>query len=173
MSSRAQAEQHIEVHKFYGGAMALAAFLALFLQAFLNKYGSWAAMLELPLLITIYFSVSRRSPAIGLLLGAMVGILQDAVSHMPIGFYGIAKTLVGYVASSFGARIDTEHPLSRFGLVVAFFFFHQAVLTILNRLILGRPGSYFSWRLLIASIVNAGVAMFLFPALDRLRKPHG
>jgi rod shape-determining protein MreD len=173
MSARAQTEQHIEVHKFYAGAMALAAFLALFLQAFLNKYGSWAAMLELPLLITIYFSVSRRSPAIGLLLGAMIGILQDAVSHMPIGFYGIAKTLVGYVASSFGARIDTEHPLSRFGLVVAFFYFHQAVLTILNRLLLGRPGSYFSWRLLIAAVVNGAVAMVLFPALDRLRKPHG
>ena len=69
MSSRAQAEQHIEVHKFYGGAVVAVAFLALVLQAFLNKYGSWAGLLELPLLVTIYFSLSRRNPATGLLLG--------------------------------------------------------------------------------------------------------
>ena len=93
MSSRAQAEQHIEVHKFYGGAVVGVAFLALVLQGFLNKFGSWAGLLELPLLVTIYFSLSRRNPATGLLLGMGIGILQDAVSQMPIGFYGIAENI--------------------------------------------------------------------------------
>ena len=171
MSTRAQAEQHIEVHKFYGGATTVVAFFALVLQAFLNKYGSWAGLLELPLLVTVYFSLSRRNPATGLLLGSGIGILQDAVSHMPIGFYGIAKTFVGYVASSLGARIDTEHPVSRFGLVVIFFHFHQAILTLLSRVLLARPATYFSWKLLLASVVNAVVAVILFPALDHLRKP--
>ncbi|MFZ0739939.1 MAG: rod shape-determining protein MreD [Candidatus Acidiferrales bacterium] len=172
MSSRVQAEQHIEVHKFYGGATVVTAFLALVLQAFLNKYGSWAGLLELPLLVTIYFSLSRRNPATGLLLGAGIGILQDAVSHMPIGYYGIAKTFVGYVASSLGARIDTEHPVSRFGLVIVFFHFHQAILTLLSRVLLDRPATYFSMKLFLASLVNAAIAVVLFPILDHLRKPN-
>jgi rod shape-determining protein MreD len=171
MSSRAQAEQHIEVHKFYAGAVVVVAFLALVVQAFLNKYGSWAGLLELPLLVTIYFALSRRNPATGLLLGGTIGILQDAVSHLPIGLYGIAKTLVGYVASSLGGRVDTEHPVSRFVMVVIFYHFHEAVLTLLNRVLLARPATYFSWKLLIASAVNAGIAVLLFPALDHLRKP--
>jgi rod shape-determining protein MreD len=171
MSSRAQVEQHIEVHKFYGGAVVGVAFLALVLQGFLNKFGNWAGLLELPLLVTIYFSLSRRNPATGLLLGMGIGVLQDAVSQMPIGFYGIAKTFVGYVASSFGGRIDTEHPISRFALVLLFFHFHQILLTLMDRVLLARPAAYFSWKLLIASAVNAGVAVILFPLLDHLRKP--
>jgi rod shape-determining protein MreD len=171
MSTRAQAEQHIEVHKFYGGATLGVTFLALVVQAFLNKFGGWASSLELPLLITIYFALSRRNPSTGLLLGAGIGILQDAVSHMPIGFYGLAKTLVGYGASSIGGRMDTEHPVSRFFTVVVFFHFHGIVLTLLDRLLLARSAPYFSWKLLVASVVNAGVAVLLFAALDRLRKP--
>ena len=171
MSSRAQAEQHIEVHKFYGGATVVVAFLALVVQAFLNKYGSWAGLLELPLLVTIYFSLSRRNASTGLLLGASIGILQDAVSHMPIGYYGIAKTLIGYFASSLGARVDTENPISRFIIVVIFYHFHGAALTLLDRLLLARPAPYFSWKILVASAVNAGIGVLLFAALDHLRKP--
>ena len=54
----------------------------------------------------------------------------------PIGMYGIAKTIVGYLASSIGGRIDTEHPLSRFALVFFFFHFHQAILGVTHRVLL-------------------------------------
>jgi len=171
MNTQAQVESHIEVHKFYGGAIIGAAFLALVLQAFLNKSGSWAGTLELPLLVTVYFALSRRNPSTGLLLGTAMGILQDAVSHMPLGLYGIAKTCVGYVASSFGGRIDTEHPISRFLLVFLFYHFHQIVIVFLQRVMLVHAQPYFSTRLLIASLVNAAVSIVLFPVLDHLRRP--
>ena len=60
--------------------------------------------------MTIYFALSRRNPSSGLLLGMVIGLLQDSLSRTPIGLYGIAKTLVGYLSSSIGARIDVEHP---------------------------------------------------------------
>jgi rod shape-determining protein MreD len=153
MSAYAHAEPNIEVHKFYGGTISVATFLALVLQAFLNKYGAWVGFLELPLLITIYFG------------------LQDAVSHMPIGTYGIAKTVVGYMASSIGSRIDTEHPLARAALIFLFFHVHQAVLTVIERALLDRPVAFFSSKLLIAALINTVAGLLLFPLLDRLRKP--
>ncbi len=171
MSARAQAAPNIEVHKFYGGTISGVAFLALVLEAFLNKYGVWAAFLELPLLVTIYFGMSRRNPATGLLLGTTIGILQDAVSHTPLGLYGIAKTFVGFLASSIGARLDTEHPLSRAALVFFFFHVHQAALATSERLLLNRPAPFFNSTLVLSALVNAGVALFVFPLLDRLRKP--
>src|SRR5579863_2008244 len=139
----AESESNIEVHKYYSGTVLGAALLALVLQAFLHKYGRWSELIDLPLLVTIYFGVSRRNPVTGLFLGAAIGIFQDALSHDPIGLYGIAKTIVGYVASSIGARIDTEHPASRFGLIFLFFHFHQVVLTITQHVLLSTPPAGF------------------------------
>jgi rod shape-determining protein MreD len=167
-----QSQDNVEVHKYYTGTILGAAILAIVLQAFLHRYGHWAELIELPLLVTIYFGVSRRNPASGLLLGAAIGLLQDALSHdNPIGLYGIAKTLVGYVASSVGARIDTEHPLSRFALVVLLFHFHQVVLAITERALLDRSAPLFTLHLLIDSLVSGAFAVLLFALLDRLRRP--
>ncbi len=172
LNAGTHSKPNIEVHKYYGGAILLVSFLSLVLQAFLHKYGRWAELLDLPLLVTIYFGVSRRNPVSGMLLGAVIGLLQDALGHdNPIGMYGIAKTCVGYLASSVGARIDTEHPISRFGLVFLLFHFHQAVLAITQRVLLNHPAPFFTLRLFLDSLVTAGVAIVLFALLDRLRRP--
>jgi rod shape-determining protein MreD len=104
-------------------------------------------------------------------LGMTIGLLQDSLSRTPIGLYGIAKTLVGYVASLIGARIDVEHWISRFLLTVAFFHFHHAVFALTRRLLLGQHEPFMTVPLLIASLVNGVIALGLFPLLDRLRKP--
>src|SRR6202030_522117 len=131
-------EPHIEVHKYYGGVVALAVMLALVLQAFFPVHFHWASYLELPLLVTLYFALSKRNPSSGLLLGMVIGLLQDSLSRTPIGLYGIAKTLVGFVASSIGARIDVEHPIARFLLTIGFYLFHHAVFTMTSRLLLAQ-----------------------------------
>ena len=166
------AESHIEVHKFRSGAIVVATFLALVLQAFVPVYFPKFAVLDLPLLIVIYFGLSRRNPSTGLLLGMVIGLLQDSLSGptVPLGLYGIAKTIIGYLASSIGARLDTEHPAARFALTMMFFVVHQGVITLTRRLLLAEPEPWFTLRLLIAAAVNAVVAVVLFTLLDRLRK---
>jgi rod shape-determining protein MreD len=167
----AQSEHNIEVHKYYGGAVLAVCFLALVLQAFLHKFGHWAELVDLPLLVTIYFGVSRRNPISGLLLGAAIGIMQDGLSHdNPIGLFGIAKTLVGFLASSVGARIDTEQPLNRFLLIFAFFHFHQVVLATTERVLLERSAPLFTLPLLWNSLATAVFGVALFALLDRLRR---
>jgi rod shape-determining protein MreD len=165
-------EPHIEVHKYYAGIVPVAVLLALVLQAFLPVYIHSANYLELPLLVTLYFGLSKRNPSSGLMLGMVVGLLQDSLSRTPLGLYGIAKTLVGYLASSLGARIDVEHPVSRFLLTVGFYLFHHVVFTLTTRTLLARhEDAYFTLPIAIASLVNAVIAIGLFPFLDRFRKP--
>jgi rod shape-determining protein MreD len=165
-------EPHIEVHKYYSGIVPAAVGLALVLQAFLPVHFRWANYLELPLLVTLYFALSKRNPSSGLLLGMAVGLLQDSLSRTPIGLYGIAKTLVGFIGSSIGARIDVEHPIARFLLTIVFYLFHHAVFNLSSHWLLARPSeAYFRAPTLIASVVNAFLAMGLFPMLDRFRKP--
>lgn len=165
-----QVEQHIEVHQYAFLGVWGTVFLALLLQASLPVYFPRASLLELPLLVTLYFGLSRRNPSSGLLLGMTVGLLQDAISRIPIGLYGIAKTLVGFGASSIGARLDVEHPLARALLTFAFFHVHQIVFASTRLLLLQERELFFSTELLIASLLNAALSVLLFPLLDKLRK---
>jgi rod shape-determining protein MreD len=165
-------ESHIEVHKFRGGAIVGATLLALMFQAFVPVYFAKAAMIDLPLLITIYFGLSRRNPSTGLLLGMVIGLLQDSLSGptVPLGLYGIAKTVIGYLASSIGARLDTEHPAARFALTIIFFGLHQGIVLLTRRILLAQSSVWFTMHLAAAAVVNARVAVFLFALLDHLRK---
>jgi rod shape-determining protein MreD len=165
-------ETHIEVHKFRAGAITIATLLALVIQTWTPVHISKAALLDLPLLITIYFGLSRRNPSTGLLLGMAIGLAQDSLSGptVPLGLYGIAKTVIGYLASSIGARLDTEHPAARFALTALFFVVHQDMIVLTRRILLAQPELWFNMRLAVAALVNALVAVFLFLLLDRLRK---
>jgi rod shape-determining protein MreD len=165
-------ESHIEVHKFRGGAIVGATLLALMFQAFVPVYFAKAAMIDLPLLITIYFGLSRRNPSTGLLLGMIIGLLQDSLSGptVPLGLYGISKTVIGYLASSIGARLDTEHPAARFALTIIFFGLHQGIVLLTRRILLAQSSVWFTMHLAAAAVVNAIVAVFLFALLDHLRK---
>src|SRR6202790_5165049 len=165
-------EPHIEVHKYYGGVVPAAVLLALVLQVFFPIHFRWANYLELPLLVTLYFALSKRNPSTGMLLGMVIGLLQDSLSRTPLGLYGIAKTLVGFVGSSIGARIDVEHPIARFILTIGFYLFHHAVFALTSRLLLAQQGeAYVTVPILTASVVNAFIAIGLFPILDRFRRP--
>src|SRR5215467_2509506 len=99
-------ESHIEVHKFRTGAIVIS-MLMMLIQAWLPLRFTRAALLDLPLLGVTYFGLSRRNPSTGLLLGTAVGLMQDSLSGptVPLGFFGIAKTVIGYLASSIGARL--------------------------------------------------------------------
>jgi rod shape-determining protein MreD len=166
-------ESHIEVHKFRTGAIIIATLLALVIQSWTPIHFAKAAVLDLPLLVTIYFGLSRRNPSTGLLLGMAIGLLQDSLSGptVPLGLYGIAKTIIGYLASSIGARLDTEHPAARFALTAGFFVAHQGTIVITRRILLAQPEPWFNMHLAVAALVNGVAAVFLFLLLDRLRRP--
>src|SRR5213595_2139595 len=165
-------ESHIEVHKFRTGAILIATLLALVIQAWFPLHFARMALLDLPLLVTIYFGLSRRNPSTGLLLGTAIGLLQDSLSGptVPLGLYGIAKTIIGYLASSIGARLDTEHPAARFALTFAFFIVHQGLIAVTRGILLGQPEPWFNMHLIVTALVNGLVAVLLFLLLDRLRR---
>jgi rod shape-determining protein MreD len=170
ISAPFETQQHIEVYKFYAGSLLAVTALALLLQAFLPVYFPRLHILDLPLLVTIYFGFSRRNPSTGLLLGMSIGLIQDSLGRSQIGLFGIAKTLVGFLASSLGARIDVEHPLSRFGLTAGFYLFHQVVYVLTRRWLVAQP-EHFGRDLWIGAGANAVLAVIIFPLLDKLRLP--
>ncbi len=149
--------------------MVLVPVLALSVQTRLPLYISYASMLDLALLVTVYFASNRRNQIVGLSLGAAIGLAQDSLVAGPIGAYGIVKTIIGYLASSLGGQIDATHPLMRMLLVFCSYYIHLALYFVLIRGLLDRPMNLPGWRSLAAAAINAVVALLLFPLLDKMR----
>ena len=170
MEIHAPYDQHIEVHKYYAGTIFGVVVLALALEALLPVYFRSAAILELPLLITIYFGLSRRNPSSGLLLGMVIGLAQDSLGHTPFGMYGIAKTFVGFFASSLGVKLDTESVGTRLLVVSGFYVVHQVVYFTIARGLVDLNLNW-SWsRELWSAGANAVLGVFLFVLMDRLKQ---
>jgi rod shape-determining protein MreD len=107
----------------------------------------------------------------GLFTGAIIGLMQDSLTHHPIGIYGIAKTVVGFGASSIGAKVDVENPGSRFLMTFGFYLLHQFVYFIVSRGMVGTP-MWWQWsHILSAALLNSVLAVMLFMVLDRVKEP--
>jgi len=102
--------------KAVGIILAVAAALAL--QTTLARFvvrGTVA--LDLVLVVVVYVALTS-GPATGLLTGTFAGLVQDALSGGVIGIYGLAKTLVGFLAGIIGTQFIVAQPLPR---LVVFF----------------------------------------------------
>lgn len=161
--------EEIEVHKFSWVVSIGVPLLAIFIQVFFPIRLKFLMLFDLPLLVTIYFAVARRRPIPGLITGALIGTVQDAFGHHYIGLNGIAKTIVGFLASSLGVRLDVENPGSRFLMTVAFYLVHQIALAVIDVLLVGTREPWVWGHLLIAAVANGILAVFLFILLDKLK----
>jgi rod shape-determining protein MreD len=148
------------------GGIILAAIL---FQVYVPRFLSYLSYLEMPLLVTVYFSLMRRSPTLGVLLGMGIGLGQDSLSSNPLGMFGIVKTLVGYFAATASQRFDVETPGSRLILAFFFFVFHQISYWILARALLGQPIELDLPQTLVMAVLNSLVAVPLFHILDKLK----
>ncbi len=160
----------VEVYRFGLPAAILIPLVAVFLQAFIPLRFHFFSIFDLPLLITIFFAVARRNPVAGLLTGAVIGLLQDALTHQPIGLYGIAKTVAGYGASSLGVKLDVENIGARFLLTLFFYIIHEIVYFVVAR---GMVGLTLEWGWVNefgSALANALLAVALFAVLDKLKQ---
>jgi rod shape-determining protein MreD len=162
--------EEIEVHRFSALATVGVPLAALFFQIYVSSRFTFLKLIDLPLLVTIFFAVSRRNQLAGMLTGCAIGLTQDALTHLPIGIYGICKTIIGYGASSIGLKVDVDNPGSRFLMVFFFTFLHDGLYFIVRRNLLGIPSDWRTLHELSAALANALVAVLLFALLDRTKK---
>ncbi|MGB9604398.1 MAG: rod shape-determining protein MreD [Bryobacteraceae bacterium] len=150
--------------------LLVVAVLAILFQVYVPRFFQPLGYLEIPLMVTLYFALLRRSPIRGAVLGAAIGLAQDSLSHQPLGIYGIVKTLVGYFAASISLRFDVDHTLLRWILAYFFFCFHQFFYWLPVRALLAQPVG-FEWQAtLLFGLPNALMAVLLFHLLDRLKE---
>ena len=160
-----------QISRFRARVLFFVPLAAILFQVYVPRFFDFLSFLELPLLVTIYFALMRRSQIGGLMVGAIIGLAQDSLSKNPLGMYGIVKTLVGYFAASVGLSIDVEHPFVRLVLTFFFYAFHQAMYWVLSRGLLGAQVPFELQRTVVMGLLNAIVGVTLFHFLDKLREP--
>ncbi|TAN24005.1 MAG: rod shape-determining protein MreD [Acidobacteria bacterium] len=164
-TSRAEAA----VFRFPAVFIPLLAVVALVLQTYLPVVFHAAVYLDLPLLVVIYWAITYRRPRGASLVGAVLGLAQDSLSHTALGVNGISKTVIGFLDASLGSRFDADHPGVRLLVVLVCYELNRAILYALQRFLLGTPVLWHGWITLVAALVNGLLAVILFHGFDRFR----
>ena len=143
---------------------------AILFQVYVPLFFQYLQFLEMPLLVTVYFSLMRRNQISGTLIGAVIGLVQDSLSHQPLGMFGIVKTWVGFFAASVGMRFDVDHIVLRFLLCLLFYCFHQFFYWVLAGVFLGQRALLDVQQMLVVGLLNAAVGISLYHFLDKLKE---
>jgi len=162
----------VAVYDFSWPVLVFVPLAAILIQIFIPVRVRYFPIIDLPLMVTIFFAVARRNPVTGCVTGCIIGLLQDlfAGPAHPLGMYGIALTIVGYLASSLGLKIDVENPGSRFLLTYVFFVLHQGIYYGVAHGLL-REAQVWSWsHVALSALANAILALFVFAFLDRFKQ---
>ncbi len=162
--------EQIEVYRFSVPVTIALPLAALTLQVFLPVWFPFFNIFDLPLLVVIFFAVARRNQLAGMATGAIVGLLQDSLTHNYIGIYGLAKTVVGYAASSLGVKLDLENVGARFLVTFFFYIVHEIVYLSVARGLVGLGTKWIWWHEIGAAFANAVLAVLIFAVMDRLKQ---
>jgi rod shape-determining protein MreD len=163
--------RELEQHSFPPAVAILVPVAAILLQALLPRPLPRLGIMDLPLIVTVFFAVSRRNPVAGTLTGAAIGLLQDALTAQPIGVNGMAKAVIGYMAASIGVQVDVDNLSTRILINFGFSIVNTILLFLINRRLLGLPDFHIMWvHELIRAAINTLIAIPIFTLLDRTKR---
>ena len=166
--------EEIEVYRFNYAATFFIPLAALLLQSYLPVafHGRlyFFDVFDQPLLVTIFFGVARRNPVAGSITGAVIGLAQDAMTHNYLGLFGIAKTFVGYGASSLATKIDVENLGSRFLITVGFYLLHRIAYLLVQHGMVQQNAPANWLHSLGAALANGLLAIVVFAILDKFKQ---
>ena len=150
-------------------AVAVVALGAILFQVYVPLVFTYGAYVEMPFLVTVYIAIVKRSQTAGLFTGALIGLMQDALSAHPLGIFGIVKSVIGYFSASVSLRVEVENPVARFILVFFFLLIHQAIYVLVTGALLGITSSWSWGSTALVGLLNAIIGVTLYQLLDRFR----
>jgi rod shape-determining protein MreD len=165
-TSRRELDQYV----FHPAVTLLVPVGAVLLQAVLPRLWGRLIILDLPLIVVIFFALSRRSPIAGTVTGTFIGLFQDGLTSLPLGVNGIAKAIIGYVAASVGFAVDVDNLINRVAMNFIFCLLQSLLLYMIAHFLVANPDAHLRplYELLRAAC-NTLVAVPIFSLLDTFR----
>jgi rod shape-determining protein MreD len=151
-------------------ALRMLAFIAvaLVLQTTLARFLVRGSVgVDLVLVVVVYLSL-RSGPTVGILSGTMAGLAQDALTTGIVGIGGLGKTIVGYLAGTFGAAFIVAQPIPRFLVFFAATILEMAVITGFHAVLDAGPPVVPVGAIVAQAFGNSLVGIVLFQLADGL-----
>jgi rod shape-determining protein MreD len=164
-TSRRELDQYV----FHPAVTVLVPVAAVLLQTVLPKLWRPLEILDLPLVIVIFFALARRSPIAGTVTGTLIGLFQDGLTNLPLGINGIAKAIIGYIAASVGFAVDVENLINRVAMNFFFCLLQSLMLYFISRFLVADPRALRPVHELLRAVCNTVVAVPIFFLLDNFR----
>lgn len=164
--------REVQEQSFSIAVTLLVPLAAILLQVYLPRIIPVFAMVDLPLLVTLFFAVSRRSPIAGTATGAIIGLIQDVMTpNQPIGVNGMAMSIIGYAAASLSSQIDVENIITRTLLSFIFTLVQSSLLFLIQRRLLGHTAFRLLWlHELLRALFNTLLGFPVYALLDRWKQ---
>ncbi|MDE0105996.1 MAG: rod shape-determining protein MreD [Bryobacterales bacterium] len=142
---------------------------ALALQAIQGVLDSPLPTANFPLLVAVLTMVRCSANLHGALYGALAGCAYDGLTHAPVGLSGIAWTIVGFFLPSVAKGLRIHHAGVIACLCAVAFVLQAALYSGLEFILLrDRLTVEFSWQILPAAVLHAGLGMLLWLMLNRV-----
>lgn len=163
--------RELEQPRFHPAVTVVAPLICILLGVILPRLWSRLDILDLPLIVTVFFALSKRNPMAGAFTGTLIGLVQDAPTDQPFGVYGIAKAIIGYIGASVSYTVDVENTLNRVIINFLASLLQSAILYVIRRRMLGiaseHPQPLYE---LFRAVVNTAVAIPVFALLDHFKQ---
>jgi len=162
--------RELDQYGFHPSVTVLAPLVCIILQALLPKTFPRLAILDLPLIATIFFAIARRSQVSGTVTGTVIGLFQDGLTNHPFGVNGIAKGIIGYIAASVGFAVDMENPINRAMITFGFSLLQSLLLFLITRFLLNDSiVRLMPLHELLRAVANTLVGVPVYYLLDRFK----
>jgi rod shape-determining protein MreD len=141
----------------------LALFAVVFQTTLVPAMPGSGAMLDLVFLLVVFFSL-QRSTTLGIWMGFILGLVQDAAAGGPLGLNAVALLGVAYLVGLMRARLFKENFPAQVLIVVALTFFHQFLMFYWLNTVMGASFGVGDWlhRSAVMGCFHALVGPWLF-----------
>ena len=153
------------------GYIGAAAKFALILAAIVVVQGIAAfrfrvfAYFDLPLIYCIYYGFTRANPTGSVVIGSVLGLMQDSLSGVALGTNGFSKTLVAFLSASAGSRFDVDQTITRVIALILFTLLDSVLKVVLGALArsgIGEASGLSPGDWALAALFNTLLGLILF-----------
>lgn len=151
--------------------LAGSSFLAIMAQMIAGNNFFLFNFVDLSLLLIAYWAL-YRSRTQALFVGALTGVLLDAVLNWPLGYNGFGKTLAAFVIAEADRRFVVEGVWMRFLLIAASSCLSSLSVYVLFLLLQRSSSNVLMGASLMQALITAGLGALLFAAMDTYNQTH-
>jgi rod shape-determining protein MreD len=149
--------------------LALSSFLAIVAQMIAGNNFFLFNFLDLSLILIAYWAV-YRSRIQALYVGALTGLLLDAVMGWPLGYNGFGRTVAAFAIGQSWKRFNTREPWVRFSIIAASSCLSSLSMFLLFRLMQRTTSKIFLGASLMQAFITAGISVVVFAGLETYKR---